>query len=76
MMQKRPKDRENSIGSPINRCLRSYPVLSFRKVPSMSSTVPFAKTASRPEKLVEVLFLNSSNYNLKKKKQPFPLSLY
>lgn len=36
---------------PINKCFRSYPVLSLRRVPSMSSTVPFAKTASRPDRL-------------------------
>lgn len=36
---------------PINKCFRSYPVLSLRSVPSMSSTVPFAKTASRPDRL-------------------------
>lgn len=41
---------KNYVLSPINRCLRSYPVLSFLKVPSMSSTVPFAKTASTPER--------------------------
>lgn len=41
---------KNHPFAPINRCLRSYPVLSFLKVPSMSSTVPFAKTASRPER--------------------------
>jgi hypothetical protein len=34
---------------PINKCFKSYPVLSLRKVPSMSSTLPFAVTASRPE---------------------------
>lgn len=35
--------------SPINKCFKSYPVLSLRKVPSISSTVPLAKTTSRPE---------------------------
>lgn len=33
----------------MNKCFRSYPVLSLRKVPSMSSTVPFARTTSKPE---------------------------
>lgn len=32
----------------MNKCFKSYPVLSLRKVPSMSITSPFAKTASRP----------------------------
>lgn len=38
---------------PINRCFKSYPVLSLRNVPSMSSTSPFARTASRPERLAK-----------------------
>jgi hypothetical protein len=38
----------NSI-LPMNKCFRSYPVLSLRKVPSMSRTVPFARTTSKPE---------------------------
>lgn len=38
--------------SPINKCFKSYPVLSLRKVPSISSTVPLARTTSRPEMAV------------------------
>ena len=44
-----------SVSIPINKCFKSYPVLSLRRVPSMSSTVPFAKTASRPEKLAKIM---------------------
>ena len=33
---------------PINKCFKSYPVLSLRRVPSISITVPLAKTTSRP----------------------------
>lgn len=40
----------------MNKCFRSYPVLSLRKVPSMSITLPSAKTASIPARYGKIYF--------------------
>lgn len=48
-MHKARSDLDMTLCVPINKCFISYPVLSLRKVPSMSRTVPSASTTSSPE---------------------------
>ena len=48
--QKARHDQKIIMHLPMNKCFKSYPVLSFRKLPSMSRTVPSAKTTSSPGK--------------------------